>query len=72
MESLGTTIQEATFWRDSAGQLRALAHGPIDDRSLLERLLELAAEYERLPDKVVGDGGTGQPMSLRSEIKMRA
>ena len=55
METLGVTVQQAHFWRDSAGQLRELAHEPVRDGPAPEQLLKLAVEYERLADELVED-----------------
>jgi hypothetical protein len=52
MVCVGTTVQQAGFWRDSAGQLRQLAWAPLNDSPGPGRLLELAAEYERLADNI--------------------
>lgn len=59
MGRLSTTVEQARFWRESAGQLRQLAQAPNEEKPLPERLLELADEYERLADKLVEDWAVG-------------
>jgi hypothetical protein len=75
MESFGETVQEAHFWQDSAGQLRQIAHEPIREMPVSERLLALADEYERLADKLVENWGhtpDAAPIRAISRNQMRA
>jgi hypothetical protein len=57
MEHLSTAVQEARFWRASAGQLRHLAQAKTRNKSQPKKLIELASRYERLADKLVEDWG---------------
>jgi hypothetical protein len=55
MERLSAAIEQAKFWRVSAGELRQLAEQPVSENAKPERLLKLAAEYERIADNLVTD-----------------
>jgi hypothetical protein len=45
-------MEQARFWRDSAKQLREIAR-TAGDKPTVERLRNLASEYERLAARIV-------------------
>jgi len=62
-----TGMEQARFWRDSAKQLREIAR-TAGDKPTVERLRNLASEYERLAATIVPAQRCNRAGSNRKKI----